>query len=92
MAEKLESFNDIAGNLADVQAAGEQIIAEQAATPFGAELLRTTDETYLQLGDMACVHSLNTKVDDSTVEAELYTGFEPVAEAATNSQQIHSLI
>lgn len=97
MAEKIAAtpFEDITAGLNDLAATGNQIIAGHPAAaerPFGTELLRDTDETHLKLGDLACVRSLNTQVDDSPQTAELYTGFEPVAEAAVHYDQARSLI
>ncbi len=61
-----ENFSDIAGELADVEAAGDQILEEQQI-PFGAELLTETPDHELHLGALACVHNKGTQVDDAII-------------------------
>jgi hypothetical protein len=77
----LQTFDQIAGGLADVAATADQILAAhrddrlgqpgaERQVPFGTELFTELDQSKVALGETACVAALGTQVDDSSTWPE----------------------
>ena len=78
------SFDTIAGQLSDVAAAGDRIIAS-GEVPFG--MFEANKAMILDLGDLACITSTDTAVDDWRPTLEL--GDDP--SAGISGFEAHSL-